>query len=105
MSDTRKPALHRGVAALAVLWVAILGLGFAAQTTELFGSSGGTVTWLLLAAAALGFMSTGVLGVRLIQRALDQDETSNGGRLARDGAEDVSGPKGRLESDPARPPG
>ena len=66
---------RRGVAALVVLWVSILALGFAAQATELFGSHRGMVPWLLLAAAALGFMFTGVIGARLIQRALDQDET------------------------------
>ena len=75
---------QRGLAALVVLWVSILALGFAAQTTELFGSGGGTVSWLLLAAAALVFMSTGVLGVRIIQRALDRDEMSGNTESSRD---------------------
>ena len=98
--ESRTPEHRRGVAALVVLWVSILALGFAAQTTELFGSHGGTVPWLLLGAAALGFMFTGVLGVRLIQRALDQDETGSNGRSPRDGTEDPPVPIERAKPCP-----
>ncbi len=73
----RRRQRHRGVAVLVVLWVCILAFGFVAQTTELFGTRGGTTSLLLFAIAALGFMFTGVLGVWLIQRALDQGEMSN----------------------------
>ena len=48
--------------------------------TELFGSRGGAAPWLLLAAAALGFMLTGVRGVWLTQRALERVEMRSNDR-------------------------
>ncbi len=70
--ESRTPEHRRGVAALVVLWVSILALGFAAQTTELFGSHGGTVPWLLLGAAlwascSPAFWGSGLSSARLIR--------------------------------------
>ncbi len=62
------------VKALVALWVAVLVLGFVAQTTELFGARNGGLAWLLLGLAALGFLAIGSAGIWLVLRGLDEHD-------------------------------
>ncbi len=74
-----KPSLSRGaiVGGLAVLWVAVLVLGFVAQTTELFGVRRGALAFLLLGVAALGFILIGSVGVWLTLGGVDEHGKSS----------------------------
>ncbi len=62
---------------LVALWIAVLALGFVAQTTELFGTRNGPLAWLLLGVAALGFILIGSVGIWLVVRGLDEHNTSS----------------------------
>ena len=68
----RRPERGVIVAVLVALWIAVLGLALAAQTTELFGVRGGILAWLLFGVAALGFILIGSVGVWLTLTGLDE---------------------------------
>lgn len=71
--------LSRGaiVGVLGALWIAVLVLGFVAQATELFGVRRGTLAFLLLGLAALGFILIGSVGVWLTLGGVDEHRTSS----------------------------
>ena len=68
----RRPERGVIVAALVALWIAVLALALASQTTELFGVRGGILAWLLFGVAALGFILIGSVGVWLTLSGLDE---------------------------------
>lgn len=71
---------------LVALWLAILVVGFVAQTTELFGREHGVLAWSLLGIAAIGFIVVGAGAMWLVVRALDDHGTGDGPPAARDDA-------------------
>ena len=87
MSAPGKRGLGRSVLvrALVPLWIAVLVLGFVAQTTELFGTRNGILAWLLLGVAALGFIVIGSVGIWLVVRGLDEPNASSTNRPAERG--------------------
>lgn len=87
MSQGGKRSLSRGaiVAALVVLWIAVLVLGFVAQTTELFGMRRGAVAFLLLGVAAVGFILIGFIGMWLTFDGVDEPGKSSSHQAGRGG--------------------
>jgi hypothetical protein len=102
MSLRGKRRIGRGaiVGALVALWIAVLVLGFVAQTTELFGVRRGAFAFLLLGVAALGFVLIGSVGVWLTLGGVDEHSAST---HARGDAAKVPG-RGATPRDPATGP-
>lgn len=78
MVEYRRPSRREVVlGGLVTLWLAVLVLGFVAQTTELFGASNGSLALLLLGVAGLGFIVLGCAGIWLVVHELHEHADGN----------------------------